>query len=565
MRGLLRGSEPDTVSSPARLALLAVILASPALAVGFRLDDYFHLAVLEGMPGWPEIHRAPLGLFDFSPGDPAEVMRLKERGMLAWWASEDFRLSFFRPVSALTHCLDHALWPTSAPLAHLHSLGWLAALVAMATATYRRLLPDAATVAGLAALLFAVDDARAMPAGWLANRNALISAFFALLTLNLHDRWRAGWRPGALLAPLCLLIGLLAGEAAAAAGGFLVAHALFREPTRRPAVLLPYLGVGLLWQVGYRLLQAGARGSGLYSDPSGDPLGFLLVLPQRLLTLLGGAWGLGMLEVAWVVDVGWWPALAGLVLLLIVLAPLWPLRDPMHRFWLLGTLLALVPTCAVMPSDRLLCIAGFGTAGLLAESLSSPAVRRAPRVLLLTINLGLAAILLPLRILGLTQLGGITAGAVELPDEIADQTLVIANGSDATAGYLSLVRMGHQRPLPQAVWTLSSAFSAATYSRPDAVTLIARPDQGWQALPIERLLRDTAPPAEVGDVVALSGMTAEVLAVTGDGRMAEVRFTFAAPLEAPRWRWLMWTPTGLEPWQPPDIGQQSRIELPMLP
>ena len=552
--------------TPTRCAALALLLAAPALAVGLQADDFFHLAVLDGLTGWPELTRGPLDLFKFSDGDAASVQAMKERGMLTWWAAPDFRLFFFRPLSSLTHWLDHTLWPDSVAAMHLHSLVWLAGLVAVAMATYRRLLPSA-SVAGLAGLLYAIDDARALPAGWLANRNALLSGLFALLTLYLHDRWRRdGWGPGAVLGPLALILGLLSGEAAAAVGGFLFAYALFRDPGRGLLAVVPYAVIGIVWQIGYRLIGAGTRGSGLYTDPGSDPLGFLMEMPGHILTLLGGSWGLGTLEVAWVVDLGWGPAIVGLVLLITVLTPLWPLKDPEHRFWLLGTLLALIPASAVMPSDRLLTIAGFGAMGLLATSLCSVKIRRGPMVVLVLLNVVLAGVLLPARIYGLNQLAPLItrcADTAPLTPDIDTKTLVMLGGTDACAGYLSLIRMVRHQPHPERVWTLASSFSAMDIHRPDAHTLEVRPQTGWLTLPVERLLRDTDPPARIGDEVVLSEMTATVTEVTQDGRMAAVRFTFATPLEDARWVWMRWTPAGLLPWSPPPVGSDDHIALPM--
>ena len=110
------------------------------------------------------------------------------------------------------------VWPHSAFLMYVHSFAWLGGLVAVATFIFRRVL-GTTWVAGLAALLFAVDDAHGFPAAWLANRKTLIGAFFGILALIAHDRWRRGeWRIGSLVAPLSLLLGLLAKESVAGVG-----------------------------------------------------------------------------------------------------------------------------------------------------------------------------------------------------------------------------------------------------------------------------------------------------------------------------------------------------------
>ena len=115
---------------------------------------------------------------------------------------------------------------------HLHSLVWFGATVVVATWFYRRMLP-CAWVAGLAGLLFAVDEAHGLPAVWLANRNTLLGVFFGFLTLIAYDLWRRDQRwMGAILAPLTLLLGLLAKESSAATGAYLLAYALFLDRGR---------------------------------------------------------------------------------------------------------------------------------------------------------------------------------------------------------------------------------------------------------------------------------------------------------------------------------------------
>ena len=52
-------------------------------------------------------------------------------------------------------------------------------------------------------------------------------------------------------------------------------------------------------------------------------------------------------------------------LLTFLLAPLLR-KEPLARFFALGMLLSLVPSCSTFPHDRLLFLAGFGGAGLLA-------------------------------------------------------------------------------------------------------------------------------------------------------------------------------------------------------
>src|ERR1700751_5510666 len=85
--------------------------------------------------------------------------------------------------------LDYRLWPNHPALMHLHSLIWLSAAVLAAALLYREVL-GATWVAGPAALMYALDGAHAVPAGYLANRNALIACCFGFISLLEFVRWR---------------------------------------------------------------------------------------------------------------------------------------------------------------------------------------------------------------------------------------------------------------------------------------------------------------------------------------------------------------------------------------
>src|SRR6185369_5071046 len=104
---------------------------------------------------------------------------------LPWWSAPDLKLAFCRPLSALSLWLDYRLFPNSPALMHAESLLWFAALLGVVTFLYRRLLAPA-WVAGLAALLYAVDPGHAVPVAWLANRNAVFATLFGVLALLAH-------------------------------------------------------------------------------------------------------------------------------------------------------------------------------------------------------------------------------------------------------------------------------------------------------------------------------------------------------------------------------------------
>jgi hypothetical protein len=325
----------------------------------------------------PEWTRSPFNVFSFLDGDEKLIRRALEEGRILWWTHPKLKLAFLRPVSSVTHWLDFRIWPDQPWLMHVQSLLWFAGAIAAAALFYRRLLVPA-WVAGLAALLFAVDDAHGMPAVWLANRNANIGVLFGLIALIAHDRWRRdGWRPGALIAPLALLLGLLAGEIALAAGGYLLAYALFLDTDNwrgRLASLVPGGLVGSLWWVTYRVMGYGASGSGVYIDPGASPGEFVHAVIDRAPMLFAGLWGipsgLGHFLSQSAAHVLWLVAVGLIVAVTFLLLPILR-RDRAARFFALGMVLSLVPACATFPDDRLLYFASFGGMGLMAQFLSA--------------------------------------------------------------------------------------------------------------------------------------------------------------------------------------------------
>ncbi|UCE60196.1 MAG: hypothetical protein JSU63_00310 [Phycisphaerales bacterium] len=593
------------------LAILAMLLCSPALRLGWIFDDDFHRAALT-RPDIPTISRSPAELFVFIEGNKAANSAAIAMGWLPWWTQEDLRLAFYRPLTGLTHWVDYELWAKSPLLMHLHSLLWFGSVVAVAALFYRRML-GCTWVAGLAALMFAVDDAHGLPAAWIANRNALIGAFFGLLTLIAHDRWRRdGGLTGAILAPLMLLAGVLAKESTAAIGAYLVAYALFLDRgrwARRFLSLLPCTLIGIVWWVAYRHYGYGVAGSAWYLDPGANIAEFARIVAARAPNLLAWQW-LVPADLEWSLSSQaartlWLTVMVFLVLIAAVLAPLIR-RDPVARFWTVGMLLALVPACAVYPSARLLFFVGIGGMGLLAQLLAAILrneermrrgtwLRLPARVLcaiLIVIHLGLAPRALA-RMPGLFKEFDHTLAQAEasIPSDAASlfQTVLLVNTptfSMVTYSGLKRVLNGTAHPVRAVV--LGSGIHPTEVSRPDENTLLIRPEQGFLApvrgtrrgqelkhvlfnpglgfFSLDRLFCSSSS-MEVGKRIKLFGLTAEVTALTDDGRPGEAAFHFPAPFENPVLRWMQWSGGKYVPFVVPAVGETVRLpatNIPML-
>ena len=588
----------------------AVFLCVPSLWLGLQNDDHMLRLFLSDPPLDPEWSRSPAEAFAFLDGVEERNRNFIENGRIPWWSLPSLKLAFFRPVTGITHWIDFRIWPDHPWLMHLQSLLWFAGAVAAAAVFYRRLLLPA-WIAGLAGLLFAVDNAHGMPAVWLANRNASIGIFFGLLALMAHDRWRReGWRPGAWLAPLALFLGLLGGEIALAAGGYLFAYALFLDTgtfQRRLASLVPGAVVGLVWWVAYRLMGYGASGSGVYIDPGTSPAAYIQAVVERAPVLLFGQWalpsGLYMMFSQRASHIFWLAAVGLVVVIAVMLFPLLK-RDSNARFFALGMLLSLLPACATFPDDRLLFFAGFGGMGLLAQFMASvrqpdewvPSSRilhlpyQAAFCVFVAIHLVFAPLGLATTAVNVNTFGTFIERAAEsLPSDpgVTNQTVLIVNTPTVFISvYGPLIQGLEGRPTPSQSLILGSGIYPMTVGRPGPNVLTIRPDGGFLAPPgspqpgheatqpafhpsylfqmLDTLYRDDTP-MEIGDLVAYGSARVEVTEVTMDGRPSEVSFHFEVDLEDPVLRWLQWNEGVYLPFEPPAIGKTVMLPSVVIP
>lgn len=603
LRQLLRWPAPLVVAP-----VLGVLVNLPALWGGLQVDDLFHRVKFLGPPTDIPVERATLfNLFTFN--EPDLNLRLADAGAFPWWTHLDCRHAFLRPGTALTHWIDYRIYPDSAMLMHLHSLLWYAVVVAVAAVLYRRLLGThtPAWAAGLAAIFFAIDDLHALPAGWVANRNAAVTAGLGFITILSHDRWRRdGWRAGGLVTPAIFAAALMAGEAATATSGYLFAYTLFIDPAKRRRdrwlALLPYAVIGLFWAVAYKSFGFGASGGELYIDPMGEPAKFLRGLAVAVPLYFLGQWavpspdiamfmvpaGVLLLQIAAMVFIG---------LMIYSLAPLIK-RDPTTRFWLVGMLISCVPISATQPSGRLMLFVGLGGMALVAQVIAlwkenldwKPASAAWSRI---TAGLGVVFLVLhgalaPMMALGSHQLipgaGKILeqfADRIPNDPEISSKQLVIINlPTPMMASYISIGRYLKGKPYPARIRVLATSNDDLTIERLDESTIRVKPARGFFAPPndparrnvmyriplldfslgmekFNRLTRNGNNPLKLGDQFELTGTTIEITAMTDDKRAAEVTVTFDCALEDESLLWYRWTGSGLESWSPPAVGETA--------
>lgn len=587
--------------------IAGVVLASPSLWVGLQSDDWTFRSRLLGIPMMEGVPSNPWYLEGYG-GSTAHSRVLMDHGCLPWWADVQGRMLQMRILPNLTHMLDFRLWDHSPVLMHVHSLVWYAALIFATAVLYRRILGRSFPVwaAGLAALFFAIDDAHGLPVGWLANRNALLSGFFGVVTLISYDRWRRdGWRPGAYLAPVVLFTGLLSKEEAVCTWAYLLGYVLFLDGApwrRRLAAVLPCALATGIWFALYQAIGYGASRIEAYIDPTQNMARFAVEVARDAPILLLAQLGFPPSDINVLCSVSafrmhWLWASAYLLTLGVLLAPL-VMRNSAARFWTLGMILSVLPVCAGFPGDRLLMFAGLGAAGLLAQWVSGlleradwlPASGGWRRLaspfsyLLIGFHLVIAPLTLPVMAYSMTLVGQAEDrmfAALPHDPEFATQTAVFVSSGAPIADLVWIQsRRAAGEPVPRRILRLSAGGSSSTLTRIDATTLAVRPSGGYLKPPrwvpkserpgpalsfrylfqtLDRLYRAQENPIRLGDTIELTAATVEITDMTSDNRPAEATFHFRVPLEDPSLRWLQLTREGYRAFSPPAISATVHV------
>jgi hypothetical protein len=249
-----------------------------------------------------------------------------------------------------------------------------------------------------------------------------------------------------------------------------------------------------------------------------------------------------------------------------------------NAFFATGMLFALVPVCATWPGDRLLIFGGFGAFGLIGDFLTAPreglgqgrriAVKAAAGFFIL-----LHIVLAPVLYLGRTiTLDAMLHDPIERANasyppasELAGKTVIVANGPDVLIPLYGLLqRMQRGEPMPDHLRELSIATQGRvmlrrTGDRTVEMTL----SKGFFHEPFSMVFRMESRPLSLGDKVHVEGMTATVKAYTSDRKhVGTVEFELDAPLDDPKFVWLVWRTTKLEKLDLPAVGEE--IELPAI-
>ncbi len=597
---------------PAVLAVVTVIIMLPALKAGFIQDDLFHRSKLLEPSELPErfydMRLSPpdsgklsgvlRDMYDIAPTE-SDVEVFKDFGLLPWWTAEDFRGTNWRPLTALTHWLDYQLYPNSPMLMHAHSLIWFAAVIFLVAVLYRKLLGPV-WIAGLAALLYMIDDSNYFPAMWIANRNLLLSLFFSVLALLMHHRWRQQKSVYAGVAvPFLLLLSLLSTEAGIATFAYLFAYALFidrQDRRRRILSLVPSLLVIVIWRIIYNALGYGAQGGGFIIDPGHEPLRYAWAVVKRAPVLLSGQWGWQPAEMFnFFSDYAKrWNLLAAAAFLLLVLIVFVPLlrKNRVALFWFTGMMLCILPICATSPMNRNLLFAAIGAFGLTAQFISGlflkeswvPKSRmwRVPAwilclslILIHIVIAGATRIIVPKKISSVFNTFYTTVD-IGLQPDIENKTVVVVNAPHPFLFLgMPVLRAYENKALPERTRILVPGFVQLEVTRTGEKTLLLKAQTGNVLSPetsredfkinfvyfydeFNSLFRAEDLPFRAGEQVELTGMSVEVIGVDKDGQPTEVLFRFAVSLDDPSLIWLQWD------WKNGGFGSYSRFKVPAV-
>lgn len=575
------------VVSPRRLLLscltVAVLLAVPGLFTGAFVDDYFHIATIEGLLPFG----SPWGLFDFAPGDPAVLTPRIAHGPFPWYTLPEMKARFFRPLSSALSVADHAVFGRHLIWWHLHSVLWYLLLIAACQRVFRRTLPG--PVAVLALVLFTVDDVHWFPTVWLANRNALVAVSCALWGFVAHLRWREdGWRPGLPLSLAGYAAGLCGGEAALGVLAYVPAYELLGASGRWPSRLrgfLPAAMVAICYLGIYKALGYGSFGSGSYIDPVAEPLSYLAHAPSRIMQLIAGQL-LGFpidlsVFMLWLRPVDTVAGIAACVVAGILLYRMWPrieAREQRALRWMIpGALLSLLPVAATFPTGRLLLSASLGgsvvVACILADWWRNRRVLRGRRWTAVIAGL-LIAVHLVLAPIGWIAQSGVIIGvnrkvvqaalAAEMKDESDGWACVVLTGPDPLVSvYTPIIRLVNRgRPLSMDYsWlVLSQAPYAHRITRRAANCLeMEVVDGSMLGTEFERLFRSARFPLRAGQRVEVAHCAITVIEEGVDGP-TKILAEFDRPLDDPSLQFLEWKDGCLRKAQIPEVGESRLLQ-----
>ncbi|OUS24842.1 hypothetical protein A9Q99_23190 [Gammaproteobacteria bacterium 45_16_T64] len=570
--------------SPRTIVLIALVLSLPALFTGYFGDDYMHHALLQENSPVQKPHDLSLfGLFSFVNGDAQRTYELMDFGLLPWWTNPDLKYAFWRPISEITHWIDHALWPNTPMLMHAQNIAWYLLLVTLTYYLFRRINGSLPTIIPvLAMLIYALDSSHGFTISWIANRNSLIAATFGVGALLFYTRWHDEQRFLDYLLSLGLLaLSLLSAEFGISTCAYLGAFALFLDrsgPIKGLMNIVPHASLTVLWWIIYKVGNFGAANAdAYYLDPIASPLLFLSTLGERLIALIGSQWGIIPAEVYGFVGPGV-PMAANvalivgssvIVLTLLLLTPILK-KHANVRFWFFGMIFSALPVCSAAPHDRVLLFIGLGgtycTAAIIYSALrlgaetysTKQSIAKLSAYPFAFIHLILAPLLMPVMAYSTKvwsnqlDLSPATFAGI---DSLEGKEIVLFDVPMGSALAITSTRVSKNQPIADKVWVISTTKTDTDITRLSNHELLVSKPTGFVTGPELATRNLETSPIIVGDTIPLNGAVIKVLQVGEQGHPTEVHVRFKKSLDDPDLLLLDWDPA---------TKQYQRITLPTI-
>lgn len=565
--------------SPLSIIALALALSLPALFTGYFGDDYMHHALLQqSSPIEKPQDLSLFGLFSFVNGDSTRTHKLMDLGLLPWWTNPDLKYAFWRPISEITHWIDHQLWPSNPEFMHAQNIAWYLLLIYLVHVLFKVSLPSKASVLSvgvpiLAMFIYGLDSSHGFTVSWIANRNSLIAATFGVSSLIFYIRWHnTSWHPNYILSLAFLSLSLLSAEFGISTCAYLGAFAIFMDKSgaiKGLIYIIPHAALTGIWWLTYKIGNFGAANAdAYYLDPIASPFLFLSTLGERLVALIGSQWGLIPAEVFGfigpgnqiIANVSLIVGAIFITLTVLLLTPL--LKQYAHiRFWFFGMLFAALPVCSAAPHDRVLLFLGLGgsycAAAIIIASLKhaqelygnlAPAAKLTAYPFALT-HLILAPLLMPF----MSYSTKIWSAQLDLTpalfnglnfekESINNKQIVLFNVPIGSALAITTTRVVQDLPLPEKLWVISTTDSSTTITRISDNQMLASKPTGFVTGPEQATRNLHSKPITVGDKVPLNGMSIETKQVSTQGHPTEILLTFDSSLDNPNVMLLDWKP-----------------------
>jgi hypothetical protein len=216
--------------APLLIAIFSLIINFFMPPGGFSPDDYFHRVKVQGNAALcadgllhsdiPSLETSTADLFNWVC--PRCAPAQTAYGFLPWWTAPNLQISFFRPLSSLTHWIDYTLWPNAIAIMQFENLLCLAALVGIFFFLYRKTIKTD-TVALLAIVFIVLNVRFFYIADWIAARNSLLAALFGIGSIGAYHVFQSSQRlPSIFLSVFLFIMGLFSGESAVAAFAYIV-------------------------------------------------------------------------------------------------------------------------------------------------------------------------------------------------------------------------------------------------------------------------------------------------------------------------------------------------------